>query len=137
MKVLTWLRIFLISEGFSRWLQSSKKGAKSRQIFWRLESKWKNLTTFSNMLHNYGLRPAGSGGMNHQNKIFSFIPRNKVWSETKVNKRSLYARFWPFCCLMKWPLYNHFWLFFRPLYVHLSQNLGSDGYFEVLTESKS
>ena len=37
----------------------------------------------------------------------------------------------------KWPFYDNFWPFFHQLYVHLSQNWGSDGHFEVLTEPKS
>ena len=37
----------------------------------------------------------------------------------------------------KWPFYDHFWPFFRLLYVvHFSQNWGSDGHFEVLNGSK-
>ena len=34
------------------------------------------------------------------------------------------------------PFYNHFWPFFRQLYVYLSQKGGSDGHFEVLNGSK-
>ena len=37
----------------------------------------------------------------------------------------------------KWPIYEHFWSFFCQLYIHLSQNWGSNGHFEVLTKSKS
>ena len=37
----------------------------------------------------------------------------------------------------KWPFYDNFWPFFHQLYVHLSQNWGSDGHFDVLTQSKS
>ena len=37
--------------------------------------------------------------------------------------------------LYKWPLYDLFWPFFRHMYVHLSQNWGSDGHFEVLNRS--
>ena len=35
----------------------------------------------------------------------------------------------------KWPFYDHFWPYFCPMY--LSQNLGSDGHFEVLNRCKS
>ena len=35
----------------------------------------------------------------------------------------------------KWPFYDHFWPFFCLMYVHLSQNWGSDGRFEVLNRS--
>ena len=35
------------------------------------------------------------------------------------------------------PFYNHFWPFFRQLYVYLSQKGGSDGHFEVLNGPKS
>ena len=44
---------------------------------------------------------------------------------------------WKRMSLYKWPLYDHFWLFFHQMYVHLSQNWGSDGHFEVLNRSKS
>ena len=37
--------------------------------------------------------------------------------------------------LYKWPLYDLFWPFFCHMYVHLSQNWGSDGHFEVLNRS--
>ena len=37
--------------------------------------------------------------------------------------------------LYKWPLYNLFWPFFHHMHVHLSQNWGSDGHFEVLNKS--
>ena len=36
-----------------------------------------------------------------------------------------------------WPFYDHLWSFFCQLHRHLSQKLGSDGYFEVLNKSKS
>ena len=39
--------------------------------------------------------------------------------------------------LYKLPLYDLFWPLFWYMYVHLSQNWGSDGYFEVLNGSKS
>ena len=37
----------------------------------------------------------------------------------------------------KRPFYDHFWPFFCQLYVHLSQNWGSDSHYKVLSESKS
>ena len=44
---------------------------------------------------------------------------------------------WKRMSLYIWPLYDHFWPFICHLYVHLSQNWGSDGHFEVLNRSKS
>ena len=37
----------------------------------------------------------------------------------------------------KWPFYDHFWSFFCQLYIHLSQNWGSNGHFEMLNGPKS
>ena len=37
----------------------------------------------------------------------------------------------------KWPLFDLFWPLFHRMCVYLSQNLGSDGHFEVLNGSKS
>ena len=42
---------------------------------------------------------------------------------------------WKRMSLYKWPCYDHFWPFFCHLYVHLSQNWGLDGHFEVLNRS--
>ena len=46
-----------------------------------------------------------------------------VWSEMKHTD--------------KWQLYGHFQPFFCHMYIHLSQNWGSNGHFEVLNGSKS
>ena len=43
---------------------------------------------------------------------------------------------WKQMFLYKWPCYGHFWPFFSHLYVHLSQNWGLDGHFEVFNRSK-
>ena len=42
---------------------------------------------------------------------------------------------WKWMFLYKWPFYELFWPFFCNMYVHLSQNWGSDGHFEVLNRS--
>ena len=36
----------------------------------------------------------------------------------------------------KWPFYDHFWPFFRLLYIYLSQNWGSDYHFGVISRPK-
>ena len=36
----------------------------------------------------------------------------------------------------KWLFYDCFWPFFCQLYIHLSQNWGSDGHFDALNRSK-
>ena len=48
---------------------------------------------------------------------------SKDWSETNVT--------------LKWLLYNRFWPLFCHIYVHLSQNWGSEGQFEMPNRSKS
>ena len=42
---------------------------------------------------------------------------------------------WKWMSLYKWPLYNLFWPFFHHMYVHLSQNWGSNSHFKVLNRS--
>ena len=58
---------------------------------------------------------------------------NFIWFKSYGLKRSLrpiatLAK-WQKIATDKWPFYDHFWLFFHQLYVHLSQNWGSDGHF--------
>ena len=42
---------------------------------------------------------------------------------------------WKWMFLYIWPLYDHFWPLFCHMYVHLSQNWGSDSHFKVLNRS--
>ena len=42
---------------------------------------------------------------------------------------------WKWMSLYKWPFYDLLWPFFCNMYVHLSQNWGSDGHFGLLNRS--
>ena len=57
-----------------------------------------------------------------QNPKLAGLKQYIVWSEMKDTD--------------KWQCYDHFRPFFCHMYVHLSQNWGSDGHFEVLNWSK-
>ena len=66
--------------------------------------------------------------------IFWTFLQKKLWNRLYLLNQIVNSD-WKWMSIYKWPLYDYFWPFFCHMYVHLSQNCGSEDHFEVLNRS--
>ena len=83
-----------------------------------------------------------------KNNVFiwsiTYIKCQKVWFSKLLNYKFMKEKAYKVVSIVwiktnnnnKCPFFDHFWPFFRQLYVYLSQKWGSDCHFDVLNRSK-
>ena len=99
--------------GWNKWRKS-----RGKHILWQKAPVWRTTKSWTPF-----------NAINERQAITVYI---RTISSLLLLK-SVYKRM----SLYKCPLYDHSWPFFCHMFVYLSQNWGSDGYFEVLNGSKS